>query len=333
MPIRKNYRNMKVASSPASRSIFVLPILVQLVVPLAMVWWVALPFSSLLEFICRIITALAALVLLRRTPGWWMTSMHWRSAVLPFFGLVSLFELASLPATSFWPGSGIEWLPVAITAVVLAYLVFQLWRTRTPRRQDAFDLGLPFTSGSFVFAGAGENPFLNQHARVLADEKMAGLRGQALGADLVGINSWGRFSKRPLPRQLDEFEIFGRTVTAPCAGTVRSVQDDLDDRTPGERHTDPAPGNHIWMSPAGCGDCMLLLAHLKKHSVVVRPGQVVSEGEVLGRVGNSGNSTEPHLHVHLQKAAPRERPFDADPLRFEMQGQPCAPNRILRAGS
>ncbi|MFC6721223.1 M23 family metallopeptidase [Halobacteriaceae archaeon SHR40] len=43
-----------------------------------------------------------------------------------------------------------------------------------------------------------------------------------------------------------------------------------------------------------------LLAHLQENSVTVEPGQEVQRGEVVGRCGNSGNSTEPHLHFQLQ---------------------------------
>jgi murein DD-endopeptidase MepM/ murein hydrolase activator NlpD len=43
-----------------------------------------------------------------------------------------------------------------------------------------------------------------------------------------------------------------------------------------------------------------LLGHLRRGSVRVRRGDRVRAGDLLGRVGNSGNSTEPHLHFHVQ---------------------------------
>ncbi|MGO1885979.1 MAG: M23 family metallopeptidase [Citricoccus sp.] len=43
---------------------------------------------------------------------------------------------------------------------------------------------------------------------------------------------------------------------------------------------------------------VVALCHLHRGSVTVRVGQRVSPGEVVGRCGNSGNSTEPHLHLH-----------------------------------
>ncbi len=44
--------------------------------------------------------------------------------------------------------------------------------------------------------------------------------------------------------------------------------------------------------------------HLKKGSIKVREGQHVNEGEVLAQVGNSGSSSEPHLHIHHQRQDP-----------------------------
>lgn len=55
-------------------------------------------------------------------------------------------------------------------------------------------------------------------------------------------------------------------------------------------------GNHVILrGSAGC----VLLAHLAPGSVAVREGQAVREGDVVGRVGHTGNSTAPHLHLQL----------------------------------
>jgi murein DD-endopeptidase MepM/ murein hydrolase activator NlpD len=42
-------------------------------------------------------------------------------------------------------------------------------------------------------------------------------------------------------------------------------------------------------------------AHLKKGSIVVKPGDKFSQGQVIGQIGNSGNTTEPHLHFQLNE--------------------------------
>ena len=79
------------------------------------------------------------------------------------------------------------------------------------------------------------------------------------------------------------------------------------------RGLDPAglAGNHVITETAGT---YALYAHLAPGSVAVARGQQVRAGEVLGRVGHTGNSTAPHLHFHLMDSA--------DPLRA--RGIPCA---------
>lgn len=70
-------------------------------------------------------------------------------------------------------------------------------------------------------------------------------------------------------------------------------------------------GNHVIMATGGT---YALYAHLAPGSVAVTSGQRVRAGEVLGRVGHSGNSTAPHLHFQLMDSA--------DPL--QARGIPCA---------
>jgi hypothetical protein len=81
-------------------------------------------------------------------------------------------------------------------------------------------------------------------------------------------------------------------------------------------------GNHVIMLR---GEVFAAFAHLAPGSVAVAPGQTVANGDVLGRVGHTGNSTAPHLHFQLMDSA--------DPMHA--RGVPCAFRyyEVMRNGS
>ncbi len=120
---------------------------------------------------------------------------------------------------------------------------------------------------------------------------------------------------------------WAQPVRAPLGGRIVTVAQDHDDRLmlnlPRDlsriRHavrsgnTDAGfhLGNHLILETDDGHH--LLLAHLKKSSVRVVPGQTVSPGDVLAKVGNSGLSLLPHLHFHVTDPA---APNPDQPLPF-----------------
>jgi hypothetical protein len=107
-----------------------------------------------------------------------------------------------------------------------------------------------------------------------------------------------------------EYYAWGRPIVAPATGIVVAVVNDLPDNKPGVTTDTRNPaGNHVVLD-LGKGE-YALLAHLQKGSVRVRTGDSVKPGDVLGLCGNSGNTTQPHLHFHLQD---RARLFRGDAL-------------------
>ena len=83
------------------------------------------------------------------------------------------------------------------------------------------------------------------------------------------------------------------------------------------------PRNHVTLR---CGDADITLAHLQRGSVAVRAGSNVTRGTPLGRVGNSGTSTEPHLQIHAARHAANSTA--GVPLRFD--GRWLVRNAIIR---
>jgi hypothetical protein len=114
----------------------------------------------------------------------------------------------------------------------------------------------------------------------------------------------------------EDYWVFGQPLLAPAAGTVVAVLDGIANNTPGVLNPEPHPaGNHVVIQTAARE--FVFLAHLKQKSIRVKQGDRVVAGDLLGLAGNSGNSSEPHLHIHVQDKADFFAPDAIGlPLRF-----------------
>ncbi|WP_439875747.1 M23 family metallopeptidase [Bacillus mycoides] len=128
---------------------------------------------------------------------------------------------------------------------------------------------------------------------------------------------------------LEDYGIYGAEVLAPASGTVVSINDDEIDLVPGSDDFQSMAGNHIYIQLDETGT-FLFLAHLKKGSIKVNEGQHVNEGEMIAQVGNSGSSSEPHLHIHHQRQDPSKTSMfftEGLPLYFRTEKGAKMPER------
>jgi murein DD-endopeptidase MepM/ murein hydrolase activator NlpD len=98
--------------------------------------------------------------------------------------------------------------------------------------------------------------------------------------------------------ELASHACFGETIYAPAAGRVVSVLGDRPDVAIGKTDLEQIVGNHVVLElePGR----YVLFAHLKQNSVVVNAGDEVACGQPLAQCGNSGNTSQPHLHIQVQ---------------------------------
>ncbi|WP_141582290.1 M23 family metallopeptidase [Actinomadura sp. WMMA1423] len=163
--------------------------------------------------------------------------------------------------------------------------------------------------------------------------------GQSYAIDLVHVpeGEWRATRRWPLAARPDTFPSFGRDILAPADGVV--VQASGWQRDHWSRNSLPGVayllvegvvfrqllslltlsagrfivGNSVVLD---LGDGVYaVFAHLRRGSLRVSKGDRVRAGDVLGEVGNSGNSSEPHLHFHLMD---RPRPLAAAGLPFAL---------------
>jgi hypothetical protein len=144
--------------------------------------------------------------------------------------------------------------------------------------------------------------------------------GSSYAIDLVPVDEQGRSAPRTWRGLLSHeppevFVGFGRPILAPVSGKVEAAHDGEPDHEGRRSQLALLPymlgqsrrarrgaaglaGNYLIIA-IGANGPFVLLAHLQRRSVQVEPGQWVSVGDPVGRCGNSGNSTEPHLHLQV----------------------------------
>lgn len=119
----------------------------------------------------------------------------------------------------------------------------------------------------------------------------------------------------------EDYLAWDQPVVAPADGVVVVAEDGVVDNVPNR----PAAGNlygNVLVIDHGTGE-FTLFGHLKKGSLQVQPGDRVGKGQRIARVGNSGMSTEPHLHFQL---------MDTGDWRTA-HGLPCVLTDFVRNGT
>ena len=155
-----------------------------------------------------------------------------------------------------------------------------------PKRHQT-DLSLPFGGKWLVFWG-GDTKKLNQHHDV---------PNQRFAFDFLGVDGAGKTHKGQGKSNRDYYA-FGREVLTPADGVVTDVIRGVRDNAPGSMNPYSALGNAVFVRHRKHE--VSVLAHFKYGSIKVKVGDKVKKGQILGLCGNSGNSSEPHLHYHVQ---------------------------------
>lgn len=127
------------------------------------------------------------------------------------------------------------------------------------------------------------------------------------------------------------YRAYGADVLAVANATVVSTKDGIPENVPGATSravpitSETIGGNHIVLDLGG--GRYAFYAHLQPGTLKVKVGDRVTRGQVLGLVGNSGNSTEPHLHFHISDGV---SPLGSEGLPYVLDGTPGMPLQNAR---
>ncbi len=178
----------------------------------------------------------------------------------------------------------------------LGFSVVTLTHCRHMSAQDicanAVILHSPFAIPALV-AWGGQTLEQNYHIKAPA---------QAFAYDLVIYPAFTGSDQR------EDYGCYGEAIMAPAGGTVISIARAMPEHNPGQvpdidyATLNDILGNFIILRLDD--GAYLVMAHMQPNTITVNRGDVVRKGDVVGRCGNSGRTSEPHLHLHIQQHDP-----------------------------
>jgi hypothetical protein len=265
---------------------------IQIAVPILLFWIIwRTDFKGRRDWLVHNLPFAAVLIGLLITARWDVSSYYLRLVIpIVLIALASTSYLRSrkLSGRDRKPKTSDVVIGIAVFAFSAVWVGFALRGYSTPG--GAVALEYPLRNGTYYVGGGGNSRLINNHQAV---------ESQKFALDIARLNLSGNRAWPPMPGNLDDYTIFGDTVYSPCAGEVLVAVDSLPDLVPPDRDEVNLAGNHVVV---GCHDVKVLLAHLMSGSIPVSEGWEVAAGDVVGQVGNSGNTSEPHLHIHAEKS-------------------------------
>jgi len=276
-------------------------------------WW------TLLALLCALVEG-ALFVVPQTRPGGLLPVLCWyfgRSRLL-WLTIAASVAIAGFcwsarrpPFLNRWRVTGY----LVLSALAACPLGFQVYPSSHDRTPSSIAFRLPF-DGPVTVGWGGATPSVNYHV-IAPDQRWA--------YDLAITKDDNSF--RGDGRRLDDYYTYGVPVYSPADGMVHAVSDGAPDLAIGAVYSGTnVCGNHVVLEVAP--HQYLFLCHLKPGSIVVKNGDHLKAGQALGRAGNSGNSSEPHLHMHLQDG-PKLHVAEAIPLYFHAY---LVGNRLIERG-
>ena len=229
---------------------------------------------------------LVAITVVIVVPQWPFGSVE----LLAALGIVIIAPTLALLVLEWLPQRRVRWGWNALCVVASAFLAFQLARLLTGGLfLDPIPVQAPF-EGEWIVAQGGPSSLLNHHYR---------LESQRCALDLISLEN-GSDANGPRD-DLASYACFGAPLYAPADGRVVRVLNDRPDQAIGTTDTSLPVGNHVVIEIGA--NRYVLLAHLMQGSATVAPDDTVRAGQLIGRCGNSGNTSQPHLHLQVQDQA------------------------------
>ena len=212
--------------------------------------------------------------------------------------------------------------PVLVLIPIGSFLLWQGLLGRLAPKGESIALAPPFkeAQGICVLSG-GVSPLLNFH--IFPSDKPRD-SAQTYGLDFIKLDPSGFRTRtghtlNPKPKSAEHYAIFDVPVYAPCEGLVSEYENNLPDLPIGASDKTNTGGNGVVLQ---CSQYHVHMHHMKRGSVLPQLGETVKIWQKIGTIGNSGNTIEPHLHLHAETVVePGNTNKHGRPVHMEFNGR------------
>ncbi|MBE1556216.1 M23 family metallopeptidase [Sporosarcina limicola] len=251
-------------------------------------------FKSKLEWLLDALATTALVVWLFQSGNWSWVGYYFRFLLLALLIIVLVISWKKVGALPFRIKYSINQ-KFTLGVYTFLLLIFGMYNvfviTSYTTDEAAIELTFPLQDGTYYIGQGGNQVQMNYHQAYSA---------QKYALDILKLNKFGTRANGFYPKELKKYEIYEDDLYSPCNGKVVEAQNELPDFTPPEADPENPTGNYVALSCENT-DAILYLAHMLKGSVTVTQDEIVNVGKKIGQVGNSGNTSEPHLHIHAEK--------------------------------
>jgi hypothetical protein len=278
-----------------------------LIIPLILiVWTLARSYTSAIAVIIQILLLVFYAVFVFLMGSWAFASFYLRYAILGLSiaaALWSLLRMKGLPLFVSPPMPG--WIGYGAGVVILSMLVYLLVGAVRSHFYDEspVNLAFPFKNGVYaVFEGGNgrASSLMNYHYGASIHQGARINLSMRYAVDITKLTRWGNDAAGFLPLQNEKYAVFNQVLYSPCDGKISFVEDKWSNETPWSGNPPYNVGNHILITSADFG---VLMGHIQKGSIIVKVGDLVKKGQPIAQVGNSGWTSQPHLHIQAMRIA------------------------------
>lgn len=275
-------------------------------------------YRSKLHWFLRFLFILIFICLISLSPLAYYFPVFLRLLMLAVFFTSSFFSFLKTRKFPYFSKS--DWQEVviilAISVILFFFLSYRPKNIQEPLSGPSVDLSFPLRNGTYFITASGFSPGGFGH------DPIHNTTSQKYAIDIIKARSFSEFLISSFKSGLSSYAIFGDYLYSPCNGIVEKTNGennggDLPDLIPPERDRVNMDGNHVLIS---CKGVRIQMAHMMKGSIRVREGDEVKENDIIGKVGNSGNTDGPHLHISatIQKSNDYK---DIEPVKISFDGK------------